>query len=216
MFDSESAFKFLQQTVSALARIMGDKCEVVLHDLRSPESSIIAIEHGEITGRKVGDPSTNLGLPVFNNPYGEYDKFNYRSTTRSGKILKSSSVYFKDPSGRVFAALCINYDISEMVIASNLLRDFTATEDQVEEHFATDINEVITRILDETLEATGNALLLGDKDERLKLIRALDDKGVFSVKGTVDRVAKLLGVSRVTVYGYLNEVQAMKRANVIG
>lgn len=216
MFDSEAAIKFLQQTVTALGRMMGDKCEVVLHDLRSPETSIIAIEHGEVTSRKVGDPSTNLGLPVFNNPYGDYDKFNYRSTTSSGKILKSSSVYFKDPSGRVFAALCINYDISEMVIASNLLRDFTNTEDQVEEHFTTDINEVITRILDETLEATGNALLLGDKDERLKLIRTLDDKGVFSVKGTVDRVAKLLGVSRVTVYGYLNEVQAMKRTNVIG
>lgn len=215
MFDSESALKFLQQTVDAIGRMMGDKCEVVLHDLRSPESSILAIEHGEITGRKVGDPSTNLGLPVFNNPYGDYDKFNYRSTTRAGKILKSSSVYFKDPSGRVFAALCINYDISEMVIASNLLRDFTATEDQVEEHFATDINEVITRILDETMETVGNALLLGDKDERIKLIRALDDKGVFSVKGTVDRVAKLLGVSRVTVYGYLNEVQAMKREHVI-
>ena len=216
MFDPESEIKFLQQTVTVIARMMGDRCEVVLHDLRSPESSIVAIEHGEITGRTVGDPSTNLGLPAFNDPYGDYDKFNYRSTTRAGKTLKSSSVYLKDPSGRIFAALCINYDISEMVIASNVLRDFIATEDQVEEHFASDINDVITRILDETLQATGNALLLGDKEERLKLIRILHEKGVFSVKGTVDRVAALLGVSRVTVYGYLNEVQATRRANTVG
>lgn len=216
MFDSESALALLKQTTTAIARMMGDRCEVVLHDLRSPESSIVAIEHGEITGRTVGDPSTNLGLPAFNDPYGDYDKFNYRSTTRAGKTLKSSSVYLKDPSGRIFAALCINYDISEMVIASNVLRDFIATEDQVEEHFASDINDVITRILDETLQATGNALLLGDKEERLKLIRILHEKGVFSVKGTVDRVAALLGVSRVTVYGYLNEVQATRRANTVG
>ncbi|PSR26068.1 MAG: hypothetical protein C7B43_15115 [Sulfobacillus benefaciens] len=215
MFDAEIAMGFLKQTTVALGNLLGEKCEVVLHDVRFPESSIVEIVHGDITGRKVGDPSTNLGLPVINNPYGDYDQYNYRTKTRSGKTLKSSSIYFKDPSGRIFAALCINYDISELLIASNVLRDFTSTATQVEEHFATDINEVITRILDETVDARGNELLLGDKDERLKLIRALDDKGVFSVKGTVDRVAKMLGVSRVTVYGYLSEVQAMKRDNII-
>lgn len=215
MFETEMAMRFLKRTVVALGNLLGEKCEVVLHDVRTPESSIVAIVHGDITGRKVGDPSTNLGLPVINNPFGDYDQYNYRSKTRTGKTLKSSSIYFKDPSGRIFAAMCINYDISEMMIAANVLRDFTATGNQIEEHFATDINEVITRILDETVEATGNGLLLGDKDERLKLIRALDDKGVFSVKGTIDRVAKLLGVSRVTVYGYLSEVQAMKRDNII-
>ncbi|PSR21439.1 MAG: hypothetical protein C7B45_10850 [Sulfobacillus acidophilus] len=211
MFDYESAIGFLQQTVTALARMMGDKCEVVLHDLRSPESSIIAIEHGNITGRKVGDPSTNLGLPVFEHPYGNHDKFNYRSTTRSGKILKSSSVYLKDPSGRVFAALCLNYDISEMVAASNLLREFTTTDEQVEEHFATDIDDVITKILDEALGSMGSAVMFGDKDERVRLVRVLHEKGVFSVKGSVDRVANLFGVSRVTVYGYLSEVQSLKQ-----
>jgi predicted transcriptional regulator YheO len=216
MFDQESAIGFLQQLVTALAQMMGDKCEVVLHDLRSPESSILAIEHGNITGRKVGDPSTNLGLPVFDNPYGNYDKFNYRSTTRSGRILKSSSIYLKDPSGRVFAALCLNYDISEMLVASNFLREFTTTDDQIEEHFATDINDVITKILDDALETMGNAVLFGDKDDRVKLVQLLNEKGVFSVKGSIDRIANLFGVSRVTVYGYLNEVQALKPPKILG
>ncbi|MCY0877935.1 MAG: PAS domain-containing protein [Firmicutes bacterium] len=215
MFDDQAAILLLKQVVSALGRVLGDKCEVVLHDLRSPESSIVEIVHGEITGRQVGDPSTNLGLPIFNNPYGDYDQYNYRAKTRSGRTLKSSSIYLKDPSGRIFAAICINYDITDLMVATNILRDFVATEDQIDEHFATDINELITQILDETIESQRTALALGDKEERLKLIRMLYDRGVFSVKGTVDRVANLLGVSRVTVYGYLSEVQAMKKDNIV-
>ncbi len=210
MFNDDMGLEFLKQVVGALGRLLGDKCEVVLHDLRSPESSVIAIAHGEITGRKVGDSSTNLALPVLKDPFGEHDKFNYRSVTRSGRTLKSSSVYFKDPEGRVFAALCVNYDISEMQMVANVLQEFTQTEYQENEHFANDINEVINRILEETFEANRTALLLNDKDERLNLIADLNDKGVFSVKGAVDRVAAMLGVSRVTVYGYLNEVQARK------
>lgn len=199
-----------------MGNIMGDKCEVVLHDLRSPESSIIAIVHGEITGRKVGDPTTNLGLPVLNNPYGDYDKYNYKSRNHSGRLLRCSSVYLKDPDGRIFAAICANYDISELSVATNILRTLTVTQDEeVNENFATDINDVISRILDETLQTNSNAVLSGDKEDRIKLIQTLESKGVFTVKGAVDRVAKLLGVSRVTVYGYLNEVQAMKFDNFI-
>lgn len=214
-FDYETALEFLKQMARALGNLLGEKCEVVLHDMRAPESSIVEIIHGDITGRKVGDPSTDLGLPVYNDRSGTYDRYNYRSRTKTGKILKSSSIYFKDSAGCAFAALCLNYDISELIVAANTLRDLTTTDEQVDEQFATDINEVITRILDETLQTASNGWLLGDKEERLKLIRTLDAKGVFTVKGTVDRVAKMLGVSRVTVYGYLSEVQTMKRDNVI-
>ncbi len=181
MFSDDMGLEFLKQVVGALGRLLGDKCEVVLHDLRAPESSIIAIAHGEITGRTVGDSSTNLALPVLKDPFGEHDKFNYRSVTRSGRTLKSSSVYFKDHEGRVFAALCVNYDISEMQIVANVLQEFTQTEYQENEHFANDINEVITRILEETFEANRTALLLNDKDERLNLIADLNDKGVHAI-----------------------------------
>jgi predicted transcriptional regulator YheO len=103
-----------------------------------------------------------------------------------------------------------------MLVASNFLREFTTTDDQIEEHFATDINDVITKILDDALETMGNAVLFGDKDDRVKLVQLLNEKGVFSVKGSIDRIANLFGVSRVTVYGYLNEVQALKPPKILG
>ena len=68
-----SVLQFMLQLAKGLARQFGPNCEVVVHDLDSndPNSSIVAIENGHVTGRKVGDgPShvavsyTHLTLPT--------------------------------------------------------------------------------------------------------------------------------------------------------
>lgn len=43
--------------------------------------------------------------------------------------------------------------------------------------------------------------------EKIELIRFMDEKGIFLMKGAVDKVADQLGISRVTVYSYLDEVK---------
>ena len=45
------------------------------------------------------------------------------------------------------------------------------------------------------------------KTQRIAFISELERKGVFEVKGSVERVAQLLGISVFTVYSYLKEVQ---------
>jgi predicted transcriptional regulator YheO len=205
----EQLWSFLKRLVSALGALLGEQCEVVLHDLRrAPDASIVAIANGHVTGRKIGDPSTNLALPVLKNPYGEYDRWNYRTVSRNGKVLKSSSLYLKDDSGRIFAALCVNLDISPYLVVQNLLQDLTKTGETVDETFATDVNELITKILDETLGSLRKPVNQLDRDEKRRVIQSLYSKGVFNVKRSVERVAALLDVSKVTVYGYLNEIQA--------
>src|SRR6266702_1876154 len=143
------SFTFLKQVAQALGHLLGDQCEIVLHDLRQPESSIVMIEHGEITGRKVGDPSTNLGLPILQNPYGDYDVFNYRSRTPDGRTLKSSSIYLKDDEGKVFAALCINRDISSLMVATTILNDLIRTNEDVEEHYVNDVQDLIFTLFEQ-------------------------------------------------------------------
>lgn len=54
--------ELLEQIAKAIAAQFGSNCEVVLHELsgKSAYSSIVAIENGHVTGRKVGDgPSTS-------------------------------------------------------------------------------------------------------------------------------------------------------------
>ena len=46
----------LKQIAAGIAAQFGDKCEVVIHDVSSshPEHTIVHIENGHVSGRKVG------------------------------------------------------------------------------------------------------------------------------------------------------------------
>ena len=41
----------------------------------------------------------------------------------------------------------------------------------------------------------------------MAVVRYLDEKGVFLIKKSAERVAEFLDISRFTVYNYLNEVK---------
>ncbi|MFM7174715.1 MAG: helix-turn-helix domain-containing protein, partial [Caldilinea sp.] len=51
----------------------------------------------------------------------------------------------------------------------------------------------------------GQGQLLLNRDDKIGLIRRLDDKGVFQIKKMVPFVADQLGLSRATIYNYLRE-----------
>lgn len=207
-------FTFLKKVVSALAKLQGPQCEVVLHDVRRPSSSIIAIENGHITGRSVGDPSTSLVLPVLRDPYGEHDKLNYRSQTPSGRPLKSSSVYFKDDTGRVVAAVCINWDIGALTSAQDALAELIKTTETLAEDHYTDTNSFLESVLDDVLGSVATPAALS-RAEKLRLMAVLKERGVFDIRRAADRVAVRLGVSRASIYSYLSEVTTRAGARTV-
>jgi len=45
------------------------------------------------------------------------------------------------------------------------------------------------------------------------IVKALENKGAFQIKGAVDQVAILAGVSKYTVYNYLQKVRAALTIN---
>ena len=48
------------------------------------------------------------------------------------------------------------------------------------------------------------------RDERIRKIRFMDEKGLFLMKGSVERAAEKLGVGKVTIYSYLDEVRGKR------
>lgn len=46
-----------------------------------------------------------------------------------------------------------------------------------------------------------------DRDEKKQLVQKLDKSGVFTFKGTVHYLSKVIGVSHFTKYSYLKEVR---------
>ncbi len=71
------------------------------------------------------------------------------------------------------------------------------------------LEEIVSldRLIDAAEEQMSAPLGELDRAERLNAIRLLDQRGAFNVRRSIDEVANAMGVSRITVYNYLNEVR---------
>ncbi len=204
----EVIFDQLKALTGVIRAAVGQDCEVVIHDFRDLENSIIWIE-GNLTNRKIGGSLTDLGLAKIR--AGEFeDLLNYSTYSDDGRTLRSSSVFLRDPGGNVFGALCINVDITPLLAFDHVLRSLCSRNDSedVAETFSDDIYEILQNIVEEAAYEIGKPPSLMNRDEKVNLVAALDSKGAFQVvKKAVPFVASRLGVSRYTVYNYLNQAR---------
>jgi predicted transcriptional regulator YheO len=208
--DAAELAALLQPVMKAVAATTGRHCEVVFHDLSGDlEHSIVAIENGDVTGRKVGGPSTNLGMEVLHDELGDHDSFGYRSRTRDGREMRSSSVYFRDPAGRVVGSFCINVDLTALQQARSLIDNLLPAPDErpTDETFASDISEILEDLIERAVEVVGKPVNVMERDDKMTVLAYLDKYGAFHVKRAMDRIAARLGISRVTAYKYLEQVR---------
>ena len=54
------------------------------------------------------------------------------------------------------------------------------------------------------------------KEDKVAVVRYLDEKGAFLIKKSAEKVADFLGISRFTVYNYLNEGNGTKESGEDG
>lgn len=205
----------LAPVIKAIALTIGPRCEVVLHQIRPGdelESTIVVIENGHVTGRAVGGPTTNLGLEAIRSGERNPDRFNYRTRTKDGRELRSSSVYFHGPDGELIGALCLNLDVGPYVNARDALGELIGPEPadggEIPETFGREIGEVLDALIQQAIERTGMSVGLMSRDHKVAVIRDLDGRGAFLVKRAIERIARALRISRVTAYAYLEEARA--------
>jgi uncharacterized protein YqgV (UPF0045/DUF77 family) len=46
-----------------------------------------------------------------------------------------------------------------------------------------------------------------NRAEKQRVVRMLDERGAFLLRGAVDDIAEIMGVSRITIYNYLNALE---------
>ncbi|APC13287.1 MULTISPECIES: helix-turn-helix transcriptional regulator [Providencia] len=205
-------FEMLLAVMKGIAGQFGENCEVVLHDhSKGLESSIVAIINGHVTKRKVGDPSSNLGLEVLRGTDVDGDKYNYFTQTKDGKMLRSTSIYLRDENGKVSGALCINQDISEFIAAEKAIQGITQRnnieQDTVKEVFVTDVNEILDHLIQECMQVIKVPVINMAKKEKMDAIKFFDDRGAFLIKKAGEKICEFLNISKYTLYTYLAELK---------
>lgn len=201
-------FAMLKGIMPGIAATLGDHGEVVLHDFRDLDRSIVAID-GKVTGRSVGGSITQLGLMLIAQGDAAEDQINYVTRTPEGRVLRSSTLPLRDQSGQVFGALCINIDVTELRLLARVVSDLAGTAQEAPEAvaFTDDVGQVLEAVMAEEELRLGVSIDRMNRQDRLAIFRALDERGVFSLQRSMPRVADALGISRATAYAYLDEVR---------
>lgn len=194
---------------NSIVKNFGENTEVVLHDLQVPEASIVYIV-GDVTHRKIGGPVTNFVLEALKSGNESLDC--YKTITKDGRILRSTTTFVRNQQNQIIGCMCINYDITEYLHSKVALEKLTffpeATMEKPQERneiFENDIMSIIEQMVAQTVESFGKPIEVLNKDEKMRFVQNLDAKGVFLVKGIVEHVAELLGVSKFTIYNYLDK-----------
>lgn len=212
----------LRPVVPMLAAMAGPHLEVVLHDVGRPEGSVIAIANGHISGRVVGSsvlegPHGDRGFAAATRvvaPGGAVHSLvdGYETETVDGRSLRSASAIFRDADGIPFATLCLNADVSVFQATFAWMEQMLAPLQQVA--LAPPSTPANAQQMDTLMqEIIGNAVSLATmkREEKIQAVCEMQRRGLFIVKGGVQRAADALQVSRFTIYNYIEELRRRER-----
>ncbi len=205
----------LKQIAHGIAVQFGEKCEVVIHQVSAShlDSSIVHIENGHVSGRKLGDGGSQVVMDRLQDMKGQPDdQLCYLTRTPDGKILKSSTIYIRGRNETVVAILSINYDVTNLLLLQQEVGQLIHTPDEgkAEPQKIINVNDVLDELITQSVQMVGKPVALMSKDDKIRAIRFLNETGAFLVTKSGDKVAKYFGISKYTLYSYID---ANKDAN---
>ena len=195
---------FLKRLAKGISTQFGSNCEVAIHDL-STENTILAIENGHVTHRKAGDGPSLAVLEALKSK-NLSDQIGYLTKNGDGRILKSTTIYIRDESDKVSGIFSINYDITDLVLAQNILNDNTSHEKSEKEPspIPQNVNELLDELIEESVRYAGKPAPLMNKDDKIKAIEFLNNAGAFLITKSGDKVSNYFGISKFTLYSYID------------
>ena len=200
--------KILIKFCDFISHLMGPQTEVVLHDRTG---KILWITGGEITGRAAGQQEQPSAMEMIaRQQAAEGSDFctGYKSFSRKGTPLRSSSLFFRDEKGALDYVLCVNQDISAYVDLQEMLGAFIGDRPEVQQVQPDNdsLDDVVMKmILGEIARLKPSDL--ESKEDKLRLIARLNEKGIFGARGAVSTVCELLHIAQPTLYKYLQELR---------
>lgn len=192
-----------------IAKTFGKNCEVVIHDLSIPQNSVVYTVNNHVTGREIGQSFEHLVKDVLLSKNFESDyTANYMITSEDGRKIKSSTALIRDSDDKVIGALCVNYDLENFNNMKNFLEEFIPTEQEKIETAVEPFDNVM-EIVDDLIDTIigNNQIEHLKRNDKIELIYFMDKKGLFLIKGAIEKVAEKLNISKVTVYSYLDEIR---------
>ena len=207
--------------VNFLSAALGDNCEIALHDLTSKDQEIVAISNNPISGREVGAKLSNLSLHYLEEKqYLNHDfVMNYKTVGNDGKLMRAATYFIKEEGREMpVGMLCINVNVTDFEYIETAMRRILGIKDNTNVEFKYDspieilsspLDEMVEKYIAECMQNMGVPSYVHAErlkvEEKIRVVKYLQDKGTFKVKGAIALVADKLDVSEPTIYRYLKK-----------
>ena len=202
----------LKQIAKGIAQQFGPNCEVAVHSLVGQtadfNSSIVAIENGHVSGRKIGDVPSHVVLEALQNGSAMSDHIGYLTRTKDGKILKSSTMYLRSSDGEIQYIFAVNFDITGLLMVENSLKPIVSVEqpspEREPDRIVQSVSELLDELIAESTQLVGKPVALMTKEDKVRAIQFLNHAGAFLITKSGDKISKYFGISKYTMYSYID------------
>jgi predicted transcriptional regulator YheO len=203
-----------------LGEVLGSNTEIILHDLSNYKESVIHIVNGHISNRKIGDPITDLVLEFLATESKGNKQFicNYNSKTVESRLLYSSTYFIRGEKNEILGALCLNSDYHEMKkslsfltsLLPNYVDDKLVSISSIQENLNSNPHEVTLSKIDAIINQFDLIPTRMSPIEKTEVISALNDCGIFNIRGSIQEVAAKLSMSEPSLYRYIKKIKRLK------
>jgi predicted transcriptional regulator YheO len=112
----------------------------------------------------------------------------------------------------VVGAFCVNFDVDDLLKSKLFVEEFVFMDEaenlKEEKEIVDSVWDVVTNLIRYAVEEYPVPINEMTKLDKLKIVSFLNEKGLFLIKGAIDELATSLNVSKVTIYGYLDELKS--------
>ena len=170
----------LEQIAQDIAAEFGTDCEVVIHDLKTkePEHSIIYIVNGHVTGRNVGDGPSDA---VFDGIRQKGRGSDCAPADHNGYLMKTAD-------GKILKCST----------------SYIKNKEEKPKQITHSVNDLLDRLIEESVKLVGKPVALMNKEDKVTAIQFLNDSGAFLITKSGDKVANYFGISKYTLYSYID------------
>ena len=208
----QQIFKQYIDLLPFLAAVLGNECEIIIHDLTNPKASIIAIKN-PVSGRKKGDALTHFAKKILDQGLYHNQDFiaNYNGQSKHHDFL--SSTFFIKNNGRIIGMLCINKNISpakkalfNLEALLDLYNISQKADENITESFDSSILDIAHTRIQDIITRHPVPIQYMTIEDKISILKKLKDDGILDTKGAIQEVATQLHVSIPTIYRYLKRI----------
>ena len=197
-----------------IAEMMGPDTEVILYSVT--DRSVYYVINPMDEEMVVGSGLRSLERRFLENRLYDHESFvvNYRALSKHRNKLKSATLFLRGDNRQLIAMLTVNANVDRLVELRDMLNEMVSGHRPYDNQhgtsfynsFEVSVEGIVSTTIRKGLDKYKVPPDRLSQQEKIEIVRCLDQQGIFLVKGAIVEVAKSLQTTETTIYRYLNKL----------